>query len=227
MQAAPRVKTRRGSLTPCTRPASCRFTKRAHPRPDATVHRLTLAAALLSLAACEVNQTPPQVLNPRNPSQVERRDAEQEIAARVGAFREAMLRGDRAAAVEALSPVGTAHVMGPQGNDGRALLGPDGLRATLDSLALPVGSVARTPDMHVEADAQDGTGWFATHLELFPVAQGGTVERLRISGVFARQEGAWRLLQLHVSRPEAPPAATAADSAAPSPAAAAAPPEGE
>ena len=191
------------------------------------MHRLTLAAALLALAACEVNQTPPQVLNPRNPSEVEQRDAEQEIAARVGAFREALLRGDRGAAVEALAPVGTAHVMGPDGNDGRALLGTDGLRATLDSLALPTGAVARTPDMHVEADAQEGTGWFATHLELFPVAQGGQVERLRMSGVFARQEGAWRLLQLHLSRPDAPADTTAADSAEASPAAGAAPREGE
>lgn len=194
------------------------------------MHRLTVAAALLALAACEVNQTPPHVLNPRNPSEVEQRDAEQEIAARVGAFREALLRGDRGAAVDALAPVGTAHVMGPDGNDGRALLGTDGLRATLDSLALPTGAVARTPDMHVEADAQEGTGWFATHLELFPVAQGGRVERLRMSGVFARQEGAWRLLQLHLSRADAPPAAagtTAADSAEASPAAGAAPREGE
>lgn len=194
------------------------------------MHRLTLPAALLALAACEVNQTPARVLNPRDPSAVEQRDAEQEIAARVGAFREALLRGDRGGAVDALAPVGTAHVMGPRANDGRALLGPDGLRATLDGLALPTGAVARTPDLHVEADAQDGTGWFATHLELFPVAQGGQVERLRVSGVFARQEGAWRLIEMHLSRPEAPPAppadTTAAEPAAASPAAGAAPPEG-
>jgi len=185
------------------------------------VHRLALPAALLALAACEVNQTPARVLNPRDPSAVEQRDAEQEIAARVGAFREALLRGDRGGAVDALAPVGTAHVMGPRANDGRALLGPDGLRATLDALALPTGAVARTPDLHVEADAQDGTGWFATHLELFPVAQGGQVERLRVSGVFARQEGTWRLIEMHLSRPEAPPApAPAADTTAAVPAAA-------
>jgi hypothetical protein len=191
------------------------------------VHRLTLAAALLALAACEVNQTPSRVLNPRNPGEVERRDAEQEIAARVGAFREALLRGDRAGAVDALAPVGTAHVMGPRANDGRALLGPVGLRTMLDSLALPTGGmVARTPDLNVEA--QDGTGWFATHLELFPVTQGGQVERLRVSGVFARQEGAWRLIELHLSRPEAPPApAATADPAGGSPASGAAPREGE
>ncbi|HEY0022839.1 MAG TPA: nuclear transport factor 2 family protein [Longimicrobium sp.] len=181
------------------------------------MHRLALPTALLALAACEVNQTPARVLNPRDPSAVEQRDAEQEIAARVGAFREALLRGDRGGAVDALAPVGTAHVMGPRANDGRALLGPHGLRATLDALALPTGAVARTPDLHVEADAQDGTGWFATHLELFPVAQGGQVERLRVSGVFARQEGTWRLIEMHLSRPEAPPApapAPAADTTA-------------
>ncbi|HEY7768535.1 nuclear transport factor 2 family protein [Longimicrobium sp.] len=193
------------------------------------MHRLALPAALLALAACEVNQTPARVLNPRDPSAVEQRDAEQEIAARVGAFREALLRGDRGGAVDALAPVGTAHVMGPRANDGRALLGPDGLRATLDALALPTGAVARTPDLHVEADAQDGTGWFATHLELFPVAQGGQAERLRVSGVFARQEGTWRLIEMHLSRPEAPPAppadTTAAAPAAANPASGAAPRE--
>jgi hypothetical protein len=184
------------------------------------VHRTLTVAALLSLAACTVERTPDKVLNPRDPSQVERRDAEQDVGAHVGAFLQALARGDRGQAVSAMSPVMDTYVVGVDGNEGRPRFGADGLAAAVAELQVQPGALARTPDLRVQADPQRGTAWFAGFVEMFP-ATGGVPERMRMSGVFGRREGEWRLLQLHLSRPEAPPAAapaaTAPDSAAPNP----------
>ncbi|HEU0013166.1 MAG TPA: nuclear transport factor 2 family protein [Longimicrobium sp.] len=190
---------------------------------------LPMLAALLSLAACDVDRTPPQYLNPRDPAVVERRDAEDELGLRVAAFREALARGDRDDAVAALVPAVNAHVIGMDGNDGRARFGAAGIAQALEPLRAGAGAaVARTPDLRVEADARAGNGWFATHLELLPVtAAGGEPRRARVSGVFARQEGEWRLVQLHLSRAEAPPPVSPAAGSPPaSRDSAAAPPEG-
>jgi hypothetical protein len=201
------------------------------------VHRTAVAAALLALAACQVAPTPQEYLDPRDPAAVERRESEQELAARVGAFREALARGNRVAAVQALVPAADTHVMGVDFNDGRPRYGPQGIADALADLPLPAGAVARTPDLRVEAETREGgLGWFATHLEVLPVVgAGGEPQRLRVSGVFIRREGEWRLLQLHLSRAEMPeparPDSATADSAAPrdstpSPASGAAPREG-
>lgn len=165
-----------------------------------------LAAALLALSACRVDRTPDEYLNPRNPAQVEQREAANEIAARVGAFREALARGNQGDAASALGPTVDTHVMGISFNDGRPGLGPQGVAAALRELELPRGAVARTPDLRVEADAREGLAWFATHVELLPVVDvGGAPQRLRVSGVFSRREGDWRLAQLHLSRGQLPP----------------------
>jgi hypothetical protein len=181
------------------------------------VHRTaSVAAALLALAACSVERTPQEYLDPRDPAAVERRESEEELAARVGAFREALARGDRADAVAALIPSSDAHVMGVQFNDGRPRFGGPGIAEALQTLQLPTGAVARTPDLRVQAATREGgLGWFATHLELLPVVgAGGQPQWLRVSGVFMRREGEWRLLQLHLSKAETPaPAPVRADSA--------------
>jgi len=174
-----------------------------------------VAAALLALAACKVAPTPQEYLDPRDPAAVELREAEEELALRVGAFREALARGNRADAVAALVPAPEAHVMGVDFNEGRPRFGPEGIAEALRDLRLPTGAVARTPDLRVETGAREGAlGWFATHLEVLPVVgAGGEPQWLRVSGVFVRREGEWRLLQLHLSRAEMP-APVRADSAA-------------
>lgn len=187
------------------------------------------AAALLALGACRVDRTPDEFLDPRNPAQVERREAEGEIAARVGAFREALARGSHADAVAALMPMAEAHVIGIGFNEGLPRYGPLGLATAIEDLRLPRGAVARTPDLRVEADPRGGQAWFATHVEVLPVVGiGGEPQRLRVSGVFTRREGDWRLAQVHLSRGEAPPPTPPADSLPPqrpSPPSGAAPPE--
>ena len=173
------------------------------------MHRApALAAALLALSACRVERTPDEYLNPRNPAQVESRDEENELAARVGAFGQALARGAQAEAVAALGPTAEAHVIGIGFNDGRPRFGARGLAAAVADLQLPTDAVARTPDLRVEADGR-GVAWFATHVEVLPVVgAGGQPQRLRVSGVFNEREGEWRLVQLHLSRAEMPPPAT-------------------
>jgi hypothetical protein len=197
------------------------------------VHRApALAAALLALSACRVERTPDEYLNPRNPAQVESREAENEVAARVGAFSEALARGGQADAVAVLAPTPEAHVIGIGLNDGRPRFGPLGLATAIADLGLPQGAVARTPDLRVESDGR-GLAWFATHVEVLPVVgAGGQAQRLRVSGVFNQREGDWRLVQLHLSRAETPPPATPRpdslrDSLPSNPPAGAAPPAGE
>ena len=173
------------------------------------MHRApALAAALLALSACRVERTPDEYLNPRDPAQVESREAENEVAARVGAFSEALARGGQADAVTVLAPTPEAHVIGIGLNDGRPRFGPLGLAAAIADLGLPAGAVARTPDLRVEADGR-GLAWFATHVEVLPVVgTGGQAQRLRVSGVLNQREGEWRLVQMHLSRAETPPPAT-------------------
>jgi hypothetical protein len=199
------------------------------------VHRApALAAALLALSACRVERTPDAYLNPRDAAQVERRETENEIAARVGAFSEALGRGAQADAVAALLPEADTHVIGVGFNDGRPRFGPLGLAAALGELNLPRGAVGRTPDLRVEADGREGMAWFATHLEVLPVVgAGGQAQRLRVSGAFTRREGEWRLAQVHLSRAETPAptprpdSLPQPDSQPPNPASGAAPPAGE
>lgn len=194
------------------------------------MHRApALAAALLALSACRVDSTPDEYLNPRNPAQVEQREAANEIASRVAAFAEALARGGQPDAVATLGAAPDAYVMGTGFNDGRPRFGPLGLAAALRDLDLPTGAVARTPDLRVEADAREGLAWFATHLEVLPVVgAGGQPQRLRVSGVFSRREAEWRLVQVHLSKGEMPPPTPPRPDSQPqpSPASGAAPREG-
>lgn len=168
------------------------------------MHR-TAAAALLLLAACKVAPTPQEYLDPRDPAAVERSESEQDIVARVSAFRQALADGNHAEAVAALGPTADTYVMGVDFNDGRPRYGPQGMADALADLRLPPG-VVRTPDLRVQASTREGgLAWFATHMGWL-AAVGGTGETqwLRASGVFTRREGDWRLLQLHLSRAEPP-----------------------
>lgn len=182
------------------------------------MHRTAAAAAaLLVLAACKVEQTPQEYLDPTDPAAVERSESEQDIVARVSAFREALARGDRAQAVSALGPTADTYVMGVDFNDGRPRYGAQGIADALADLRMPAGSVARMPDLRVQASTREGgQAWFATHLEVMQVAGPATATEpqwLRVSGVFTRHEGDWRLLQLHLSRARMPADTMRADSA--------------
>lgn len=176
-----------------------------------------IAVLLLpALAACKVEPTPRSFYNHRDPAVVELQESEGEIRTRVIGFVAALNRGDTAAALEAMNPAELVQVIGPEAADSMPLLGATGLRQAMASVRRPADGVARTPNLRVSA-TQD-MGWFATHVEMLPVrVDGGPAERLRLSGVFSRDRGEWRLVQTHLSQPPLPADSAATDSAGPPP----------
>lgn len=194
------------------------------------MHRTLALLLLLGISGCRVERTPQELIDPMNPATVDRREAEREVAARVGAFREALTRGSAGDAVGALQPLPDAVVMGADPNAGRPRFGADGVAAVLSGIAAPEGAFTRMPDLRVQTDTREQMAWFSTHLEVFPFAGGaGEPERLRLSGVFRKLEGQWRLVHLHASRAVEDAAEDEEEDATPSPPAAAgdaAPPAG-
>lgn len=193
------------------------------------MHRsLVAAAALLVLAGCKVQETPPEFYSHPDPAVVDRQEAADEIRGRVRLFADALGRGDMADAVGALAPDELASVVGVDDNGGMARLGTAGVQDAVGQLAITAPVVVRTPDLRVGTTV--GMGWFATHLQILSPTVATEPVLLRMTGVFARERGEWRLVEAHISRPDAAPAATAADSlprrGAPSPDSAAAPAEG-
>ena len=175
--------------------------------------RLALFVALLALSACKVEPTPREFYTQRDPARVERQEGSDEIRARVRSFAESLARGDRAGAAEALGATQLTEVVGVDANSGVQRMGPVGLAAALAELRAPTPAFARTPDLRVDVSGRGLVGWFSTHLELLsPTGPLQAAEQLRVSGVFQRDRGEWRLAQIHFSRP-ARPAPAAPDSA--------------
>ena len=183
-----------------------------------TVHRsLLAAAALAALAGCKVDRTPPEFYNHPDPAVVDRQEAADEIRTRVRVFAEALGRMDTGDAVQALAPDAMAAVVGVRGNDGMVRFGPAGVNAAVAELAIAAPAVVRTPDLRVSAS--QGMGWFSTHLQLLSTSAATDPVLLRMSGVFIRERGEWRLVEAHLSRPEHATPRPAAAAPAPSPAA--------
>lgn len=210
---------------PGTRPSSAArldgWERRAHLAPVTRHHRIPFAPVPvrrsllllpLALAACKVEPTPRSFYNHRDPAVVELQESEGEIRTRVINFVGALNRGDSAGAREVMNAMEMAQVMGPA-DDSLAGLGSAGLSAAIAALRPSAAGVARTPDLRVSAT--QAMGWFATHVEMLPVAgDSASLERMRLSGVFVRERGEWRLMQIHLyQRPAADSAAAAPDSA--------------
>jgi hypothetical protein len=199
-----RLARRPSSLDTASRGAIFRSSSRNRtpaPCEPVQIRIVLLAAAVLSLSACEINRTPEELLQQRDPAEVDRQEAADEVRVRVGAFRQAIQRGDRSAAAAALQPSGLAHVIGLDAHGRLPRYGPLGLLAAIEELPVPEGAVARTPDLRVETSGREGVGWFATHVELLPL-RGGEPAAFRMTGVMARDRGEWRLTQVHFSRAE-------------------------
>jgi hypothetical protein len=171
------------------------------------VRRPVVLALLLLAPACRIERTPQELIDPMNPAIVNRREADREIALRIAALRGAIARGSPADAVDALAPLPEAHVIGPDEQEGRPRFGSSGLTEALARVPTAERVLVRTPDLRIQSDTREMFAWFATHLEVLPLAPGrGPAERYRVSGVFRRVEGSWRLSHLHLSRgqPEPP-----------------------
>jgi hypothetical protein len=165
------------------------------------VRRPVVLALLLLAPACRIERTPQELIDPMNPAVVNRREGDREIALRIAALREAIARGAPADAVNALAPLPEAHVIGLDEQEGRSRFGSSGLTQALADVPAGERVLVRTPDLRIQTDTREMFAWFATHLEVLPLGAGrGPAERYRVSGVFRRVEGSWRLSHLHLSR---------------------------
>lgn len=179
--------------------------------------RAALACVLL-LAGCKIERTPSRILDPGAEAQQERLESQAELQTRLVAFREALGRGDRSAALAALNPHPDARVLAPGADSLPAVEAEATIASLLDGLIPGEGTAVTAPDLRVTVDGRRNTGWFSTHLNLAPAAVGDTLpRRMGLSGVFSREEGDWRLVLVHLSHaPVQDPAvadAAAADSA--------------
>jgi hypothetical protein len=172
----------------------------------------TLAAALLS-AACKVERTPPEYLDRQAPIAVEREAVAEELHDRLLALGQALNRGNADEALVALAPALDAYVVTPA--DGAVVVGAEQISAALERFAAWPVSI-QVHDARVRVGPRANIAWFSAELEAPGAGPEGT--QLRITGVYVRYEGAWQLVQAHVSMPtplpSPPPAnpATGADS---------------
>jgi hypothetical protein len=170
---------------------------------------LTLAVVL---SACQVERTPREYFDHALPIQAERADAAEELRDRVHAFAMAVGRQDAAAAPNALAPAAEVRLVGPVMGDIR--LGPGEMGALIDRVGQRPGAALSVDDVEVTVGPRANVAWFAAR---FQVVDGAAAQDWNLTGVYAREEGAWRLVQAHLAptlRSQGPYPPPAADPAA-------------
>lgn len=182
------------------------------------IPRRTVPLALAAvLAACQVERTPQEYFDHTVPIEAERAAAAEELDARIRAFGLAVDRGDAGAAHDALAPAGEVRLVGPV--EGEVRLGAGEMDVMIEWLGADPGAALVVDAVDVEVGPRATVAWFAARLRV--AAQGaGEAAGWHLSGVYTRQEGAWQLVQAHLSpvltlqapypRPGAAPAAGAA-----------------
>ena len=165
-------------------------------------HRGTVLGTLLMvlfLAACEIEPTPVDYIDRATSAEAGRTQAEGEVHDRVLAMGQALARRNPADAFLALAPARELSVVGPEGVAGEEG-GQERIRALLDSLAArPTALAARAVVVTVSPRAN--VAWFHASLE----GEGEPSPALRLTGVYELNEGAWQLVQAHLSSPFTPP----------------------
>lgn len=184
------------------------------------VFRGIALGAVWLLAACEINRTPAEYFDHQDRTRRELTEVAEELRDRVLALGPSLERGSASEAMRALNPSPTFYLLGP--DEAMVMTGAEQVDAALASLAgEPIAAEVR--DVEVGVGPGGNAAWFRARLHL----QGGRAvgAPLRMTGVFIRREGAWELVQAHLSLPftardslrqdslPASPPAPAADSA--------------
>ena len=177
---------------------------------------LAAAAALgVALSACDfvkVERTPRTFYTQREPARVDPQEDAAELRARLRNFADELSHGNTPRALTALNPREDVLVIGAREGEGIARIGVRGLAGALDSAGVPVPSVARTPDLRVQVASRETTGWFSAPIQFLTLSGQAPPRWLRATGVFAREQGEWKLVEIHLSHPWAAPDSAAADS---------------
>lgn len=156
--------------------------------------RILLVGGLLLLGGCKVERTPREYFDHARPAEVVQREAAEELRDRVLAFGQALVRGDELAAQAALAPAPDGYLLGPL--DGQVLQGGERIAALVRRLAALGPLAVDVLDVHVGVGPRASVGWFAARFQVpgLPDSAG-----LRMTGVYVRDRGDWRLVQGHLS----------------------------
>jgi hypothetical protein len=152
--------------------------------------------ALLTLGACKIERTPVRYVDHPSPTERQRADAESELQDRLLSLGPALSGGRVTEALIALSPADDAYVLGP--DQGETVTGAgqiESLLASLGSRSLDV----EIRDVEVTVGPIANAAWFRAAVDVPGHTRAGS--GLRVTGVFIRHEGAWHLVQAHVSAP--------------------------
>jgi hypothetical protein len=169
----------------------------------------TTLGLILLLGACDIEPTPADYID-RVSAVQEGRDAAAEVRDRILAMGRALGRGNPADALVALAPARDAYVVGPQA--GLEVRGPEQISQVLQSLAAqPVPFQMR--DVVVTVGSRGSVAWFRALME--PSNGQAGAPSVHITGVYVLSEGAWQLVQAHLSSPvtASPPSSPPAEGA--------------
>jgi ketosteroid isomerase-like protein len=167
---------------------------------ETAVHRIyaPVLAITLLVGACKVEETPRQYIDRRDPAATDREAIGEELSTRLPALAQALNRNDPETALAVLAPAPDLYVVGPQTD--REPGGADGVLAVLREVAQHELADVAVQEVHTSVGPRGNVAWFAARFSLsgLPDTAGTT---LRLSGVYVRREGEWRLVQAHLSLP--------------------------
>lgn len=166
----------------------------------------SIAAATLT-SACKVERTPAEYFDHAERVETEREGVEDELRDRVMALGQAVARGSATEAMIALAAAPDVRIVTPDSDV--VLTGADAVNAALTTFVTSPLAV-RMRDVTVTVGPAGNVAWFDAEVEGPGRGLEGTV--LRVTGVYLRAEGAWRLVQAHVSTPAPPPSPAPPDS---------------
>jgi hypothetical protein len=161
--------------------------------------RGTVLGMLLLLSGCEIEPTPVDYIDRGTSVEEGRAQAEAEVRDRVLAMGQALGRRNATDAYIALAPARELFVVGPGVEAGEGP-GPQQIRAILGSLASQETPV-QAREVVVSVAPRANVAWFHAVLD----GAGEETPPLRLTGVYELNEGAWQLVQAHLSNPLMPP----------------------
>ncbi len=162
-----------------------------------------ILCTVLGLAGCKVERTPRRFIDRTDPVATERQAVIDELRTRLRVLAQALRQGDAEAAIEALTPAPGIEAVGVEGADGEV-----GDRVLLDSVRelARVGPMGVTlSNLWVETGPRANVGWFGVRIEMADSLGTDSTSLLRLTGVFLKRDGAWELVQAHLSAPLTPP----------------------
>jgi hypothetical protein len=168
-------------------------------------------SATFFVSACKIERTPREYFDHEDPVEVERAAATDELRARLLAAGQALSRGDAEEAAVALAPAADAVAIGP--DEGEALSDTDGVTPLLRELVDGADDVDLR-ELRISVGPGATVAWFSAYVDVMGQPPAGE-DTSRLTGVYLRSEGAWTLVQAHLSRAiPLPSPAPAADSVA-------------